>query len=187
MSERLNARFATIYCWSKNGSGRLRVSRYCRQVQSKQRNRPRRRASRAASYPDEPPADRQGLQSFTPRRQTFRPAPFASESNEVRLGFTDLAPSYHHERAAVRARRVLAGIQRIEQEFLIARHMLPSYMPNVQNERLLLRASQATRKTRRRTGGPMIGGALSHCILWLTVKAISAACSTAKRSISAST
>jgi hypothetical protein len=50
------------------------------------------------------------------------PAPFASESDEVRIGFPDLARSYHHERAAVQARRILSGVQRIEQEFLVAGH-----------------------------------------------------------------
>jgi hypothetical protein len=38
------------------------------------------------------PADRQGLQSSLLADKLFGPpAPFASESNEVRLGFTDLA------------------------------------------------------------------------------------------------
>jgi hypothetical protein len=53
------------------------------------------------------------------------PAPFASESDEVRLGFPDLARSYHHERAAVQARRILPRVQRIEQEFLVAGHKRP--------------------------------------------------------------
>jgi hypothetical protein len=47
---------------------------------------------------------------------------FASESDEVRLGFPDLVLSYHHERAAVQARRILSGVQRIQQEFLVAGH-----------------------------------------------------------------
>jgi hypothetical protein len=53
------------------------------------------------------------------------PAPFASESDEIRLGFPDLVLSYHHERAAVQARRILSGVQRIEQEFLVAKHRRP--------------------------------------------------------------
>ena len=59
------------------------------------------------------------------------PAPFASESDEIRLGFPGLVPGYHHERAAVEARRVLAGVQRIEQEFLVARHSASLFPPQI--------------------------------------------------------
>jgi hypothetical protein len=53
----------------------------------------------------------------------FRPpAVFASESDEARLGIPDFVPGYHHEGAAVQARWILSGVQRIEQEFLVARH-----------------------------------------------------------------
>src|ERR1700690_2529434 len=65
------------------------------------------------------------------------PAPFASESDEVRLGFPDLVRSYHHERAAVQARRIVSGVQRIEQEFLVAGHSVLSPRPNFQPERWL--------------------------------------------------
>jgi hypothetical protein len=50
------------------------------------------------------------------------PAPFAPEGDEVWLGLPDFVPGHHHDGAAVQARRILAGVQRIEQEFLVARH-----------------------------------------------------------------
>jgi hypothetical protein len=46
-------------------------------------------------------------------------------------------PSHHHERAAVQARRIVSGVQRIEQEFLVARHSVLSPRPNFQPERWL--------------------------------------------------
>jgi len=84
------------------------------------------------------------------------PAPFASESDEVRLGFPDLVPGYHHDRAAVQARRIVSGVQRIEQEFLVAGHSVLAPRPNFQPERwLLCDPLQPPRRleTHRRTGG----------------------------------
>jgi hypothetical protein len=59
------------------------------------------------------------------------PAAFASESDEIRLGFPELTPSQHHEGAAMQAGRILAGIQRIEQEFLVARHSASLFPPQI--------------------------------------------------------
>jgi hypothetical protein len=83
------------------------------------------------------------------------PAPFASESDEVRLGFPDLVPGYHHDRAAVQARRIVSGVQRIEQEILVAGHSVLSPRPNFQPERWLLCDPLQPRRqeTHRRTGG----------------------------------
>jgi hypothetical protein len=50
------------------------------------------------------------------------PAPLAPEGDEVWFGVHDFAPGYHHECAAVQAHWILSGVQRIEQEFLVARH-----------------------------------------------------------------
>ena len=54
------------------------------------------------------------------------------------LAVPDLPPSYHHERAAVQTRRILSGVQRIEQEFLVAGHSVLSPGPNIQPEGWLL-------------------------------------------------
>ena len=54
------------------------------------------------------------------------PVGLASECDEVRLAFPDLVPSQHHERAAVLARRILSGVQWVEQEFLVAGHSVLS-------------------------------------------------------------
>jgi hypothetical protein len=50
------------------------------------------------------------------------PAPLAPKGYEVWFGVHDFAPGYHHECAAVQAHRILSGVQRIEQELLVARH-----------------------------------------------------------------
>jgi hypothetical protein len=80
------------------------------------------------------------------------PAALASECDEVRFVFPDLMPSQHHERAAVQVRRILSGVQRIEQEFLVAGHSVLSPRPNFQPERWLL--GDPPRPPRRRKNPP---------------------------------
>jgi hypothetical protein len=89
------------------------------------------------------------------------PAPFASECDEVRLGFPDLAPRYHHERAAVQARRIVSSVQRIEQEFLVAGHSVLSPRPNFRPERWL----QSDRSSAAVTENPPAGDGGSFEIL----------------------
>jgi hypothetical protein len=81
------------------------------------------------------------------------PAPLAPEGDEVWFGVPDFVPGYHHECAAVHARRILSGVQRIEQEFLVAGHSVLSPRPNFQPERWLLNdplQPPRRQKTRRR-------------------------------------
>ena len=109
----------------------------------------------------EPPADRRACRVSLIADKLFGPpAPFASESDEVRLGFPDLLPSYHHKRAAVQARRIVSGVQRIEQEFLVAGHSVLSPRPNFQPCRWLqgdpLRPPRRQKTRRREPAGCLI-------------------------------
>jgi hypothetical protein len=80
-----------------------------------------------------------------PRRALFiadilfgPPAAFAPEGDEVWLGLPDFVPGHHHEGSAVYARRILSGIQRVEQEFLVARHGVLLSRPNLRPRAWLL-------------------------------------------------
>jgi hypothetical protein len=47
---------------------------------------------------------------------------FASETDEVRFGLSDFVPGQSHDRATAKASWIFAGVQRIQQVFLLARH-----------------------------------------------------------------
>jgi hypothetical protein len=72
----------------------------------------------------------------------------ASEGHEVGLALASLMDGKHCGFAAREASRVLAGIQRIEQKFLVNRHLLHSILEQRRLGGLCLPAAQE--KTRRR-------------------------------------
>jgi hypothetical protein len=68
------------------------------------------------------------------------PALFASKNDVVGLGFGGFVPGHYHDLPAAQAGRILSGVQRVAQKFLVARHDGPLSGPNGQSYQWLQRA-----------------------------------------------